>query len=362
VDDGPTAADATPNVAEGAAMERATVVADSAPRPPHCWLVTRSARDGVVAGVAPLPWDPGVAEPGEAVVAVEAAGFNYKDALACTGHPGVMRPDRLVPGIDAAGRLVTPVAGLPAGAAVVVGGGFMGERRDGGFATHVRMPPEAVLPRPGQLDAREAMALGTAALSAVLLCERLGPLVEPRAAGGEWLVTGASGGVGMCAVARLVAEGRQVVACSRKPEARDVLLGLGAASVATPREIVAPGDKSLAAARWTGVIDAVGGPLLADVLRSVRPGGAVGTVGMTGGHELKTTVHPFILRGITLTGVDTSAGTTPADRARLWACLAELWAGIRGRVPITLLGLDEVGSWAGRMLAGETMGRGVVVP
>jgi acrylyl-CoA reductase (NADPH) len=238
----------------------------------------------------------------------------------------------------------------------------MGERRDGGFATHVRMPPEAILPRPAALDAREAMALGTAALSAVLLCERLGSLVEPRAAGGEWLVTGASGGVGMCAVARLAAEGRQVVACSRKPAARDALLALGAAAVATPEEIVAPGGKSLAAARWTGVVDAVGGPLLANVLRSVRPGGAVGTVGMAGGHELETTVHPFILRGITLTGIDTSAGTTPPDRARLWGELAALWPRVRGHLPVTLLALDDVGSWAGRMLAGTTIGRGVVVP
>lgn len=175
-------------------------------------------------------------------------------------------------------------------------------------------------------------------------------------------MTGASGGVGMFAVARLAAEGRPVVACTRKPAARDVLLGLGAAAVAAPREVVAQGDKSLAAARWTGVIDAVGGPLLADVLRSVRPGGAAGTVGMAGGHQLHTTVHPFILRGITLTGVDTSAGTTPAERARLWGELAALWAGIRDRFPVAILGLDEVGSWAGRMLAGETMGRGVVVP
>jgi len=334
---------------------------DHSGRQPRCWLVTRSAA-GVVAGIAPLPWDPDAATAGEVVVAVEAAGFNYKDALACTGHPGVMRGERLVPGIDASGRLVTPAAGLPAGAAVVVGGGFMGERRDGGFATHLRMPPEAVLPRPATLDPREAMALGTAALTAVLLCERLGRLVEPRAAGGEWLVTGASGGVGMFAVARLAAEGRQVVACTRKPEARDTLLALGAAVVATPQEIAAAGDKTLAAARWTGVVDTVGGPLLADVLRSVRPGGGVGAVGMTGGHQLATTVHPFILRGITLTGIDTSAGTTPADRARLWAELAALWSRVRDRFPLTILGLDEVGTWAARMLAGTTIGRGVVIP
>jgi acrylyl-CoA reductase (NADPH) len=328
---------------------------------PRAWRVHRGADGTVTAGVACLGWDPG-AEPaaGTAVVAIEAAGFNYKDALACTGHAGVMRVTPLVPGIDAAGRLVHAAGTLPAGAAVVVTANSMGEARDGGFATQVRMPVEAVLPRPAGLSAVEAMALGTAGLTTLVACERLATLVaHPH---GDWLVTGASGGVGMMAVARLAAAGHRVVACSRKPAARETLLALGAAEVAGPAEIVAPPGKSLAKGRWAGVVDTVGGPLLADVLRSVHGGGAVAAIGMAGGADLVTTVHPFILRGITLVGIDTATQCTQADRRRLWDDLAAFWPPLRDRFPVTRLGLDEVGIWAERMLRGETVGRAVVVP
>lgn len=336
----------------------AAVSPDSTPR---AWRVVRSADGAVAGGETALGWDP-AADPGagEAVVAVEAAGFNYKDALACAGHPGVMRVSPLVPGIDAAGRLVRAAGGLPAGATVVVTGNTMGESRDGAFATHVRMPVEAILPRPAGLAAGEAMALGTAGLTTLAACSRLDALVESPV--GDWLVTGASGGVGMLAVARLAAAGRRVVACSRKPAAREALLGLGAAEVVGPSDVVAAAGKSLAKARWAGVVDTVGGPLLADVLRSVRGGGAVAAIGMAGGAELVTTVHPFILRGVTLAGIDAATQLTQADRRRLWGELAAFWPAVRDRFPVTSLRLGEVGTWAARMLRGETVGRAVVVP
>ena len=331
---------------------------------PRCWRVERSA-GGVSAGIASLGWDP-AAVPGadEAIVRIEAAGFNYKDALACSGHPGVMRGPRLVPGIDAAGVLVQPAAGLSAGAAVVVTGSGLGEVRDGSFATHLRAPAAAVIPRPAALDAAAAMALGTAGLTALLACDRLSALVDARHAkpGESWLVTGASGGVGMLAVAVLAAAGRRVVACSRKPEARAALLALGAAEVVQPAEIIDPSGKSLASGRWAGVVDTVGGPLLADVLRSVRLGGAVAAIGMAGGAEFSTTVHPFILRGVTLAGIDAASLPTQAERHGLWERLAALWPRVREAFPVTRLGLDEVGVWAARMLAGETSGRAIVVP
>lgn len=328
---------------------------------PRAWRVVRNADGSVAGGAAALGWDP-EAEPGagEAVVTVEAAGFNYKDALACAGHPGVMRISPLVPGIDAAGRLAHAAGGMPAGAAVVVTGNTMGESRDGAFATHVRMPVEAILPRPAGVTARDAMALGTAGLTVLAACSRLDALGADSA--GDWLVTGASGGVGMLAVARLAAAGRRVVACSRKPAAREVLLGLGAAEVVAPPDLVAPGGKSLAKARWAGVVDTVGGPLLADVLRSVRGGGAVAAIGMAGGADLVTTVHPFILRGVTLAGIDAAAQLTQADRRRLWEELDAFWPAVRDRFPVTGLRLDEVGTWAARMLRGETVGRAVVAP
>ncbi len=332
---------------------------------PRCWLVQRTATGDVSAGLAALGWNPAdVPAADEAVVEIEAAGFNYKDALACSGHPGVMRGSRLVPGIDCAGTLLHSAAGLPAGTAVVATGNGLGEVRDGGFATHVRVPLAAVIPRPASLDARAAMALGTAGLTALLACDRLATLVDSRHAKPDegWLVTGASGGVGMLAVAVLAEAGRRVVASSRKPAAREPLLALGAATVAAPGELVDPSGKSLASGRWAGVVDTVGGPLLADVLRSVRLGGAVAAIGMAGGADLHTTVHPFILRGVTLAGIDAASLPTPAERRGLWERLARLWPRVRAAFPVTALGLEDVGGWAERMLAGNTLGRGVVIP
>jgi acrylyl-CoA reductase (NADPH) len=343
-------------------------------RPPfpvtrRCWLVTRDEHGHVAGGVVERAAGP--PDPGRLVsIAVEAAGFNYKDALACAGHPGVMRTSPLVPGIDAAGTLLEPVGDLAVGSAVVATGHGLGERLDGGFATVVQAPVEAVLPRDPALAAADAMALGTAGLTVLLACDRLvalvhGPLETPAGdAGpeGEWLVTGASGGVGMIAVAFLASQGRRVVACTRKPDARTALAGLGAAVVATPEEIVDPAEKSLARGRWVGVIDTVGGPLLAAVLRSVRPGGAVAAIGMTGGVRLDTTVHPFILRGVTLAGIDAAALPTPADRRLLWHRLAAFWPAVGARLPVTRLALGDVGHWAERMLGGTSAGRAVVIP
>jgi len=328
----------------------------------RCWLVQRDDDGRIAGGIAPPPTASPAA--GDAVVRVEAAGFNYKDALACAGHPGVMRITPLVPGIDVAGRLVGEAAGLAAGAAVVVTGAGLGERRHGAFATEVVVPQAAVLPRPAALSAREAMALGTAGLTALLACDALDRLVAARHAvpDEEWLVTGAGGGVGMLAVAVLALAGRRVVACSRKPAAHAALAALGARVVASPEAVVDPTATSLARGRWAGVVDTVGGRLLADVLRSVRPGGAVAAVGMAGGADLLTTVHPFILRGVTLAGIDAAALPTRAERLALWERLAGLWPRVRPALPVAVLDLGQVGDWAARMLRGETLGRAVVVP
>ena len=329
----------------------------------RCWRVERDAAGDCRAGVAVAPQPP-TAVAGRPLVRVAAAGFNYKDALCCAGHPGVMRTTPLVPGIDVAGTLVEAAADLAAGSEVVVTGHGLGERIDGGFATHVQPPEAAVLPLPAGLSARDAMALGTAGLTAVIACDRLSSLVDPRHALADegWLVTGASGGVGMLAVATLAAAGRTVVACTRKPAAAAALRGLGAARVVAPDEVVDPSPKSLVGGRWAGVVDTVGGNLLAEVLRGVRPGGAVAAIGMAGGADLVTTVHPFILRGVTLAGIDAALLPSQADRRRLWARLADLWPTVRGRLPVTTLSLEEVGDHAARMLRGESIGRGVVLP
>ena len=347
--------------------ERGSAAAEAVPDTARgrCWLVERRADGGVSGGIAALPAAAETSAAGPtAAIRVEAAGFNYKDALACTGHPGVMRITPLVPGIDAAGTLLEATAGLPAGAAVVATSLGMGETRHGAFATSVRAPAAAIIPRPVGLSSQDAMAFGTAGLTALLACDRLAAHVDERQARPDesWLVTGARGGVGMLAVGCLAAAGRRVVACSRKPTARPVLEALGAAEVVGPEVVVEPGSKSLAAGRWAGVVDTVGGPLLAGILKGVRPGGAVAALGMAGGVELPTTVHPFILRGVTLAGIDAATAATPEDRRALWPRLAELWPLVRGHFPVTTFGLEQVGAWSARMLSGETVGRGVVLP
>lgn len=340
------------------------------------WVVRRSDNGTVSGSVESLaergetdcsPADKPSSCPAEVCLAVEAAGFNYKDALACAGHPGVARRLPLVPGIDAAGVLRTATADIPAGTPVVVTGNGLGETRPGGFATHLWADASAVIKRPASLSAEAAMAMGTAGLTAVLAVDRLaevlhGPATGPSVEDSGWLVTGASGGVGMLAVAASASAGHRVVACTRKPAMAERLRALGAAAVISPGDAVAAGTKPLASGRYHAVIDTVGGSLLANLLRVVQPGGAVASIGNAGGNDLVTTVLPFILRGVTLTGIDAAGLATNGDRRRLWPRLAGLWPLVRDHVPIQRMPLADVGEWARRMLAGQTAGRGVVVP
>ncbi len=332
-----------------------------------CWLVDRDEAGGVCGRLAPLPRPASAA--GSVIVEVEAAGFNYKDALACSGHPGVARQLPHVPGIDAAGVLRQPTESLPAGTPVVVTGNGLGETCPGSFANWLLAPTDAVIRRPPTLSAVAAMALGTAGLTAVVAVERLTSLIDwehQQFRGGagspEWLVTGASGGVGMLAVAAAAAAGHRVLACTRKAQVAEALQSLGAATVLHPDEAVAAGTKPLASGRYTAVIDTVGGSLLANLLRSVRPGGAVASIGNAGGVELQTTVLPFILRGVTLAGIDAAGLLSNTRRRQLWPQLATLWPLVEPHFPVRRLGLDEVGDWARQMLAGETRGRAVVLP
>lgn len=334
----------------------------SGDRSERCWLVAQRPDGRIAGGVAPLPDAPARAGP---LVRVAAAGFNYKDALACSGHPGVAKTLPLVPGIDAAGILLEACGGLPAGTPVVATGNGLGETRPGGFATLLRPPADAVVPLPAELSAREAMALGTAGLTVLLALDRLAGASPPGhepARDAEWLVTGASGGVGMLAVAALAAAGRRVVACSRKPALEAVLRGLGAAAVMSPDDLRGDADKPLHRGRWAGAIDTVGGAILADALKGVLPGGVVAAIGMAAGVDLPATVYPFILRGVTLCGIDAAALPTQAERAALWPRLAALWPRVRDTFPVTLLTLDDVGEHAEAMLGGTASGRAVVLP
>jgi NADPH2:quinone reductase len=298
---------------------------------------------------------------GQVEIAVEYSSLNYKDALAITGGGRILRHSPLIGGIDAAGRVLSSRAGgLAAGTPVLVTGCGLGELRHGGFSGRIRVPADWVMPLPQGMDARQAMVLGTAGLTAALALSRLEDNRQDPASG-PVLVTGASGGVGSLAVAMLAAQGYEVVALTGKPALTDWLKGLGAARV-LDRAAFAQGKRPLEKARWGGVVDTVGGDLLGSLTRSVRPWGNIVSIGLAGGADLHTTVMPFILRGVSLLGVS-SADCPRAQREHLWQRLAsDLRPPRMETIETGSVGLGELVDVSERMLAGRTHGRILVCP
>jgi acrylyl-CoA reductase (NADPH) len=258
---------------------------------------------------------------GDVTVAVEYSTVNYKDGLALTGKAPVVRTWPLTPGIDFAG--VVEKSEHPAfkpGDKVVLNGWGVGESHHGGYAGKARVKGEWLVGLPQGLSTAEAMAIGTAGYTAmlcVLALEREG--VTPDK--GDILVTGAAGGVGSVAIALLAKLGYRVVASSgRKATEGDYLTGLGAADIVDRAELSAPG-RPLARERWAGVVDAVGSHTLANALSQTRYGGAVAACGLAQGMDLPGSVAPFILRGVTLCGID-SVMASKAKREAAWERLA----------------------------------------
>jgi len=298
---------------------------------------------------------------GDVLVRVAWSSVNYKDALAVSAKGRVARTSPLVPGIDLAGEVLESGGeGPPPGTPVLAHGYDLGVAHHGGFAELARVPAGWVVPLPDGLDARAAMQIGTAgytAAASVLALEEHG--VQPGS--GPVLVLGASGGVGVCAVAMLAGHGHEVHAATGKAEEEGFLRALGAAEVLSRDEVTAPADRPLDRQRWAGCVDPVGGAALAYALRTLRYGGAVAASGNTGGAALETTVLPFILRGVALLGVDSAQA--PIERRRaVWERLAgdlrpralEEHGGVRE------LALDEVDGLLDDVLAGRGRGRTVV--
>ena len=258
--------------------------------------------------------------PGDVVVRVSHSGINYKDALAATGTAKILRRYPLVGGIDLAGVVESSSdARVHAGDQVLVTGCALSETHDGGYAEYARVPAEWLVPLPQGLDARSAMALGTAGFSAALaihLMERN----EQAPGGGPIVVTGASGGVGSIAIDMLASRGYEVIAVSGKASARDYLLSLGAARV-LPREEIDYGSKPLETAQFGGAIDNVGGKMLAWLTRTMGLRANIASIGLAGGAQLETTVMPFILRGVNLLGI-ASSGTPRELRLAVWRRIA----------------------------------------
>jgi acrylyl-CoA reductase (NADPH) len=265
----------------------------------------------------------------------------------------------MVPGIDLAGTVVESRSpSFAVGDEVLVTGYGLGEATFGGYSPVARLKAEWALPVPQALGARRAMAVGTAGLTAALCVEALlGAGVRPG--GKEALVTGAAGGVGSIAVALLAKAGFGVAASTGRPEERAFLESLGASRIVPREELAKPAARPLEAETWAGAVDAVGGATLATVLRQTATGGAVAACGLAGGADLPTTVLPFILRGVSLLGID-SVMASRERRERAWARVARDLPADRLDALTTEIPLADVPEWGEKILAGKVRGRAVV--
>lgn len=295
---------------------------------------------------------------GDVTIDVAYSTLNYKDGLAITGKVPVVRHFPMVPGIDLAGTVTHSThAAWRAGDKVVLNGWGVGETHWGGLAQRARLRGDWLVPLPDAFDSAQAMAIGTAGYTAmlcVLALERHG--VAP--ADGDILVTGAAGGVGSVAVAILAKLGYRVVASTGRPEEADYLKTLGAQDIIDRNTLAAPG-KPLGSERWAGAVDTVGSHTLANVCASLRYRGVVAACGLAQGMDLPASVAPFILRGITLAGIDSVYCPMP-DRLQAWQRLArDLDPNLLARMT-THIGLDEAAERARALLDGKVRGRIVV--
>ncbi|GAA1361584.1 acrylyl-CoA reductase (NADPH) [Streptomyces beijiangensis] len=295
---------------------------------------------------------------GDVTVAVDYSTVNYKDGLALADK-GIVRTYPLVPGIDFAGTVESSAhARFAPGDKVVLNGYGVGESHHGGFSQKARVSGDWLVPLPAGLTTRQAAAIGTAgytAMLSVLALEDAG--VTPES--GDILVTGAAGGVGSVAVALLAKLGYRVLASTGRPETSDYLHALGAAEIIDRTTLSEPGRRPLASERWAGAVDSVGSHTLVNVLAATRYGGTVTTCGLAQGIELPGTVLPFILRGVTLAGID-SVQAPMERRIRAYDRLARDLDLAKLESMTTVVGLDEVPAVADRILAGQVRGRTVV--
>lgn len=302
--------------------------------------------------------DDNVLGEGDTEISVAYSTINYKDALAITGKGPVVRQFPMVPGIDLVGTVESCSSGkFTAGDQVLLNGFGVGEVHCGGLAQKARLNSEWLIPLPNNLSGKHAMAIGTAGYTAmlcVLALEKHG--VKPES--GEILVTGANGGVGSYAIAILAKLGYTVVASTGRVEEADYLKQLGAAEIIDRNTLSEPG-RPLARERWAGVVDSVGSHTLANACASTKYNGVVAACGLAQGMDLPTTVMPFILRGVTLAGID-SVMRPLDDRVEAWQRLADILDANTMDEVSNEIGLAEVIDTAHDLLAGKVQGRVVV--
>ena len=296
---------------------------------------------------------------GDLMVKVHYSSLNYKDALSATGRPGVTRHYPHTPGIDAAGVVIESDNGaFSPGNNVFVTGYDLGMDTDGGYGQYIRIPSEWALPLPSGLSLRESMILGTAGFTAGLSVHKLVQSgLQPG--DGDILVTGATGGVGSIAVAILAKAGYRVVAATGKAAESDYLRGLGAAEVIEREGVLAGAERPIMKERWAGVVDVVGGEMLAAAIKSTRYGGTVTCCGLVGSVDLTVNVFPFILRGVSLLGID-SVQCPRQTRQAVWEKLAGEWKPADLEATATECTLQTLEEHIRKMLNGMARGRTLV--
>ena len=297
--------------------------------------------------------------PGDLLIRVHYSSLNYKDALSAIGNKGVTRNYPHTPGIDAAGEVVDCSTALfSRGQKVLVTGYDLGMNTAGGFGEYIRIPSKWAVRLPEDLSLRESMILGTAGFTAALSVWKLvGAGVKPG--DGDILVTGATGGVGSLAVAILAKAGYRVVAATGKSEEEEYLHELGASEVIHRTAVTEGAEKPLLKERWAGVVDAVGGETLAAALKSTRYGGVVTCCGLVGSSDLNMNVFPFILRGVSLLGVD-SVLCPMETRLQVWKKLADAWKPERLKMIASECRLSDLDEKIEAILKGQLRGRTLV--
>jgi acrylyl-CoA reductase (NADPH) len=297
---------------------------------------------------------------GDVLLAVEYSSLNYKDGLAITGKGKIVRQWPLVPGIDLAGRvLASDSPDYRPDDRVVLTGWGVGEKYWGGYSQRQRVRSDWLVPLPAGLDSRTAMAIGTAGFTAMLCVMTLEEAgITPDS--GPVLVTGASGGVGSIAVAILAKLGYRVAAVSGKADADAFLRGLGASEILS-RESMSQPPRALEGQRWAGAVDTVGSTMLARVLAETHYGGCVAACGLAGGADLPTTVMPFILRNVSLRGVDSVMCPVGRRKAAWQRLVDDLPAAALGEIG-QVAALEQLPALAEKITRGEIRGRVIVDP
>lgn len=320
-------------------------------------LVVRETADGFTQQVenrtiADLP-------AGDVLMQVRYSSLNYKDALSANGNRGVTRNYPHTPGIDAVGQVAeSSDPAFQPGDWVITGGYDLGMNTDGGFGQYVRVPAQWVLPLPFAVDAQTAMLLGTTGITAALSLYKL-EAAGLRPGMGDVLVTGATGGVGSVAVALLAKAGYHVVAATGKLDQAPFLHKLGAAKVIERQELETGNEKALLKQRWIAVLDTVGGQILANAIKATVANGWVTTCGNVASGDLPITVYPFILRGVTLLGID-AANASLEIRDQLLQKLLTTWRIDLPADLTTVIELTDLPAQIDRSLNGQQVGRVVI--